>query len=340
MLKKVKQNKNVSELRQDLVTGEWIAIAEKRVERPQEFVKKSKESLDTFVENCILENPQARGADKAVLIYENRNQADWTLQVVPNPYPIFTHTGQCKDIFQIGPYSVIEGAGIHEVVITRDHKQHLALMNSDQATEVIRAYYERYNEIKNDECVKYISIFHNHGPEAGASIFHPHSQLVATPIVPSDVYRSLEGSKAYKNKSKKCVHCAIINWEKEDKKRILFENKDFIAFVPFASRVNFEIQVFPKEHKSNFGETLQEQFAELGDILRKSLKALYDTLDNPSYNFFVHTTPVDDGKYSYYHWHIEIFPKTNTWGGIELGTGMEILMISPENAAKYFKKHI
>ena len=341
MLKKTRQNKNVPELRQDLVTGEWVAIAEKRVERPQEFVKRDAELLNTSLKKCPFEtSPQASAKDKPVLLYKNKNETDWTLQIVLNLYPIFTHIGQCKDIFQVGPYFAIEGAGLHEIVITRDHKRHLALMSNGEVTEVVRAYHQRYNEIKNDECVKYVSIFHNHGPEAGASISHPHSQIVATPVVPSDVHRSLEGSKSYEDKNKKCVHCIIIGWEKEDKKRILFENDSFIAFVPFVSRVNFEIQIFPKEHRSNFEETPKEQFSQLADVLRKSLRVLYDTLDNPSYNFFIHTAPADHGEHKHYHWHIEIFPKTNTWGGIELGTGMEVLMISPENAAKYLKKHI
>ena len=340
MLKKAKQDKKIPELRQDLVTKEWVVISEKRAMRPQEFSRHGKKSFGTPIKKCSFEKPQDSGNAEPVLLYKNKKDLDWTIQIIPNKYPVFTHFTQCKEVFQIGPYTKIEGAGLHEVIIMRDHKKHFALMNNKTATEVIKAYVERYNQIKNDECIRYVALFHNHGADAGATISHPHSQLVATPIIPSDTFRSLNGSNNYYKINKKCVHCVIIDWEKKDNKRILFENSDFIAFVPFVSRVNFEIEIFPKRHESNFGDTTQKQFSMLADILRKSLNSLYEVLKNPSYNFFIHTAPVDGGKYTHYHWHIEIFPKTNIWAGIELGTGLEILMISPENAAKYLKKAV
>lgn len=335
-----KQKNKIPELRQDLITQEWVVIAQKRAKRPQEFAKKDLKPLDTSLKNCPFENPQASGHGEPLLLYKNKKYTDWSLQIISNLYPIFTHEGKCEEIRKMGPYSIIDGSGLHEVIINRDHKRHLALMDNSEVEEVMRAYKERYLAIKNQEevCTKYISIFHNHGPEAGASIAHPHSQLAAVPIIPADINRSLKGSYSFYGFNKSCVHCIIISWEKENKKRVLFENDNFIAFCPFVSRVNFEIQIFPKEHKSNFEETPHEKLADLADVLRKSLKALYDVLGNPSYNFFIHTAPIDHNQYRRYHWHIEIFPKTNTWAGIELGTGMEVLMISPENAAKHLQK--
>lgn len=337
-----KQKNKIPELRQDLVTKEWVVIAEKRAKRPQEFTRKDLKPLDTSLENCPFENPQKYGNGEPLLLYKNKKYPDWSLQVIPNLYPIFTPDGKCGETKKVGPYSLIDSAGLHEVIITRDHSRHLAIMEDSEVEEVMRAYRERYLAIKNQKegCVKYISIFHNHGPEAGASISHPHSQLVATPIIPTDVGRSIKASYSFYGFNKTCVHCAIISWEKESKKRVLFENDNFIAFCPFVSRVNFEIQIFPKEHKPNFEETSINKLGDLADVLKKSLKVLYDVLKNPSYNFFIHTAPIDTTQYKRYHWHIEIFPKTNTWAGIELGTGIEVLMISPENAAKYLQKNI
>ena len=337
-MKKRKENPNVpSELRRDLVTGEWIVVARNRGKRPDQF--QSNKILPTDALACSPDdpfiNPQASGNASPVLEYVDKKK-EWTLQVIPNKFPAFAQLGECMISRKVGPYEIIDGRGFHEVVITKDCVRHLALFSHDEVEEVIRAYSTRYRTLKKETCVKYISIFHNHGKEAGASIAHPHSQIIAIPVVPPDVSRSLEGAKKYYAKNGQCVHCKMIEWEMKDEHRVIYENDSMIAFCPFISRTAFEIRVFPKNHSAQFEKLSSEYFGDLGDALRISLAKLNSTLENPSYNFFIHTAPVG-GNHSYYHWHIEILPKTAVWAGFELSTGIEISTIEPERAAGFLR---
>ena len=185
-----------SELRRDLVTGDWIVIAKERAKRPSDFAIKKEGEPTTCPDDDPFADPQRSGNEEPVLLYKDK-EGVWTLQVIPNKFPAFTQRGECMAPRHIGPYEIIDGRGHHEVVITRDCDKHFALLSSEQAEEVIRAYYKRYNELKEDSCVRYISIFHNHGREAGASVVHPHSQIIAIPVVPPDVSRSLRGAQDF-----------------------------------------------------------------------------------------------------------------------------------------------
>lgn len=332
-----RKNRGVSELRQDLVTGEWIAIAVGRGKRPSLYIKESAEEKNDNLKDCPFEDPRESGNEDPVLVYKNLKNPDWSLEVIPNKYPAFSTKGTCEDIWSEGSYLVRDGYGFHEVVITRDHKKHLALISQDEVVEVLRAYRERYNVLKGNSCVKYVSVFHNHGKAAGASIVHPHSQIIAIPVLPSDIHRSLSGSYIFYKKENKCVYCVMMGWELKDKSRIVFENNKFVAFCPFVSRAAFEIRIFPKVHQSQFENIHTEDLPDLSEVLREALFRLYKFLKNPSYNFFLHTAPADGKDYYHYHWHFEILPKTAIWAGFELGTGIEISTLDPKDAAKHLR---
>ena len=328
----------VSELRRDLVTGDWIVIAKKRAKRPHAYISESADAGAQPKEGCPFEDPQKFGNAKPLLVYRDTTSKDWVLQVIPNKYPAFAQIGDYITPRKRGPYEVIDGRGYHEVIITRDHTKHLALFTKREAASLIRAYQERFQVFREDECVTYISVFHNHGRAAGATLSHPHSQLIAIPVVPADVRRSLSGSATYFHEMGKCVHCTTLEWEQEDHTRVIFENDSFIAFCPFISRAAFEVRIFPKKHQSKFDQLPPELYGDLGDALRISLWRLYNTLKNPPYNFFLHTAPLDGKDYPHYHWHIEILPKTAIWAGFELGTGIEISTLTPEQAAKFLRE--
>jgi len=326
---------SLSELRQDLVSGAWVVIATSRAKRPDDFKSKIiQKPDDSSEENCFF--CDAVNKTKPLLIYE-KSAGDWTLAVIPNKYPAFDFSTKL-DRRTEGPFSVVNGVGYHEVIITRDHAKHIALMSTPQVMEIINAYQERYLNLMNKRFVDYISIFHNHGAAAGASISHPHSQLIAMPIVDPDVHRSLNGSANYWHQNKECVHCVMIEWEKSDKKRIVFENKDFVAFCPFASRAAFEVRIYPKFHSPYFERITPESKIQLAEALRIVLAKINLGLDNPAYNFFLHTAPCDGKDYPHYHWHFEIMPKTSIWAGFELSTGIEISTIEPEKAAEFLRE--
>ncbi len=330
-----------SELRQDLVSGDWIVIAPRRAKRPHQLFKKESKRKKAPLKDCPFENLKKSGQKEPILIYPQPTMPTgrWDVVIVENKYPAFIHKNACGEIFKTGPYSVIEGIGHQDLVITRDHHKNFAHLDGETANLVFQAFRDRYLMLYDDSCIAYISIFHNWGPKAGASIYHPHYQLIAIPVVPPDVGHSLDGSARYFHKNKKCVHCTMIEWEKKKKERIVYENQGAIAFTPFVSREPFELRIFPKKHLPYFENTMDEDLEWVVDALQKSLMKIEKRLNDPDYNFFIHTAPIKDkNKYNHYHWHVEIQPKISISAGFELGTGIEITVVDPEEAARILKK--
>lgn len=329
------ENKKTTELRQDLVTGDWVVIATGRAKRPEEFASQKRESvLDDLSKPCFFCYPEETGQEKDVLIYEREN--GWSLRVFPNKYPAFARNGKAKH-FEAGPYFGMEGVGYHELVVTRDHRKQLANLDKLEVAEVLDAYQERYIDLMNKPSVNYIEIFHNHGKEAGASIAHPHSQIMAIPVVSPYVSLELEGAERYHRNNRKCVYCTIGEWESEHGERVVLENDDFLAFCPYSSRAAFEVWVMPKKHKSYFERLTDAEKISLAEVFQGALNRIYKGLDDPAYNFYIHTSPCDGKDYPHFHWHIEILPRTSVWAGFELSTGIEISTIQPETAAEYLR---
>jgi len=322
----------LSELRQDLVSGDWVVIATGRAKRPHEFFKSRPKPFYQSKAGCPFEKIHS----DAISVYSLGK--NWWVEVVPNKYPAFGR-GICSVFHRVGPYQWTEGVGFHEVVITRDHRRSLAEMREEEVELMLRAYQDRYLALKDDACVEYVAIFHNHGRLSGATIAHPHSQIIAIPVIPPDVGRSLRGSAEYFHKHKICVHCFLLRFELKRKERIIYENDYFAVLAPYASRTAFELRVYPKRHSPHFEKiTLKERLA-LADAFRRALAKLFYGLKNPDYNFFLHTAPTADSReFNHYHWHFEILPKTAIWAGFEIGTGIEISTIAPETAAEFLRK--
>ena len=267
-----------------------------------------------------------------------KGKENWWVEVVPNKYPAFGK-GDCVITRQSGPYLLRDGVGFHEVVVTRDHTRSLALMNDEEAELVVRVYQERYLALKEEGCVEYIAIFHNHGPKSGATITHPHSQIITLPVIPPDLSRSLKGSSRFFHKRQGCVSCLVLKHELKAKERVVYENLLFAVLAPFASKTAFELRIFPKRHAIHFEEMDSGTRFAFANALRTALGKLFYGIKDPDYNFFLHTAPVRDGKeFHHYHWHLEILPKTAIWAGFEIGTGIEISTISPEKAAEFLRK--
>lgn len=331
-----------SELRFDPVSGDWVVIATGRAKRPQLFKKqkrlafRSPKSVCPFEhiatqEQYIFAMPGGHSRDVS-----KDPPHDWRVVVVPNKFPAFK-PGNALNIRQIGPYRTMEGVGYHELVVYRHHTKSLAEFSQEEAKEVIDVYQERFLDLMNEKLVNYVAIFHNHGREAGASVAHPHSQIIAMPLIDPDLKRSLEGSRRYLKVHKACAHCAMLEFDRKNGERIVFENNNFIAVCPFASRVSLEVRIYPKQHLAYFERVKDEEKLALADALQTTLSKLYKGLNDPAYNFFIHTAPSDGKNYDDYHWHVEILPHTSTWAGFELGTGIEISVIEPEKAAEFLR---
>lgn len=334
----MKKKKNlISELRQDVVSGEWVVIATGRAKRPHDFLREKRAPFLQARSGC----PFERLHPDALSVYScdgASQRENWWVEVIPNKYPAFGR-GVCSLSRRSGPYQWSDGVGAHEIVVTRDHERSIAKMSDKEAELVIRSYQDRYLALKVDECAEYIAIFHNHGRQSGATLTHPHSQIIAIPVIPPDVGRSLRGSATYFHKNKSCVHCAILRYEVRSRDRIIYENDSFVVLAPFASKTAFETRIFPKKHAPYFESMSHAERLGLANALRTALAKLFKGLKNPDYNFFLHTAPTGDAKeFHHYHWHFEILPKTAIWAGFEIGTGIEISSIAPESAAEFLRK--
>jgi len=330
-----KENQSASELRFDIVSKDWVVIATARAKRPETFACQERVKIESREKDCPFCNLKTQ--EEPVLEYKDEN-GEWLVAVVPNKFPAFSPAADGLNERTVGPYRVMDGVGFHEVVVFRDHQQSIAQMPQDQVRRIIDAYQERYLELANEKNVNYVSVFHNHGQEAGASIVHPHSQIIAIPLTDPDLQRSISGSKAFFEEQGECVHCKMLKWDMANGERVVFENDDFVVLVPFASRVAFELRIYPKEHHPYFERIKNREKDNLAQALQAALKKLFKGLNDPAYNFFIHTAPCDGQEHGHYHWHFEILPKTSTWAGFELCTGIEISTIQPEAAAAYLRK--
>ena len=348
MIKKTK-TKNIkfpSELRFDLVSKDWVVIATGRARKPETFKKKGRKKEESSKESCPFckidtqETPTLiyfRG-EKVAFKVGDRIPKNWTTIVIPNKYPAFSPYPELNERVAGELYTTMNAVGFHEVVVTRSHVKQLSHFSVEQVKEVIDVYQERYLSLMKEKFVHYISIFHNHGIESGASISHPHSQIITTPLIDTDLRKALLSSRKYFKTHKKCVYCLMNAWEKKSKKRIVFENEDFLVICPFASKSAFQVIISPKKHLSYFEQITEKEKLQLAQAFQVALIKLYKAIGNPSYNFYLHTAPCDGKDYHNYHWHWTILPKTSTWAGFEIGTRMEISTIEPEKAAEYLRK--
>lgn len=353
-----KERRNLPEFRKDPVSGDWILVASGRRNRPQFFSAKGGSAHDgkkiapvkknvKGIKDCPFDNPQKSGNPLPLLWYPHPNTPSskmedldsWFVQVVPNKYPLLFHRDQCPmPEKESGAEEMLPAVGYHEVIITRDHNRTMDKMTIEEIQLVLKSYKERYRVLSQDSCVKYILIFHNQGETAGASVAHPHSQLVALPVVDPDVVSSLNGSLNFWKIYKKCVHCSMVEQEIKEKLRVVSKNKHFVSLVPFAPRVSCETRIYPLKHAFRFEDMDKELFPFLAEILKDALIRLNKALESPDYNFFIHTAPVGDGNFGHYHWHLEILPRSFKWAGLELGMGIEVVAVPPEEAARNLKK--
>ena len=235
-------------------------------------------------------------------------------------------------------FDTMDGVGIHEVVIeTPEHNKSIDMLDVEYVEEVVWAYRERYDAIAKHPEIKYIIIFRNHGRIAGSSLTHPHSQIVAMPVIPQKVWGKLQGVHQYYEYREKCVYCDIIHTETEVKERIIGENNSFIAVCPYASRSPFQMMILPKNHRPTFASCTRYEMRDLARILKDVLCKLSAALGNPPYNYTVLNGPSDRSDNTF-HWHIDIFPRLSTPAGFEIGTGMYINTTMPEAAAEFLRQ--
>lgn len=330
------------ELRRDPITGEWVIIASERAKRPSDLATHSAHSEAAETGSCPFCPGNEGSTPPEIMAFRDpgsqRNGTGWWVRVVPNKYPALSVEGELRKT-GFGMYDWMNGVGAHEVIIeTPEHEKHPSRLDARQLEDVLWAYRARYLDLKKDPRLKFILIFRNHGRIAGASLNHPHSQLVATPMVPSEAAAEQDGYRRYKGYRDRCVFCDIWRQEVSEGNRLVAENDHFVVFEPYASKFPFETWVMPKKHAASFASISAEEQASFAVTLRDALRRIDVCLDDPPYNYTIHTAPCDSDDKDDFHWHLEIFPRLTITAGFEMGTGIHINVTPPEAAATYLRE--
>jgi len=325
------------ELRQNFLTKEWVIIATERAKRPEDLVAHHpQKQVQPFVKTCpfcpgnedqtppeVLRNPTGNGA--------------WQVRVVPNRFAALN-----KDVEPTRTIHrsrrTINGFGIHDVIIeTPDHSQFMPLMSDSRVADILRVYKTRYTELSHDPRIAHITMFKNHGRDAGTSLEHPHSQLIATPVISHQVRERFHQALSHYDEYGECIFCQMVNEELQEEVRIVMTTEHFVALELFASATPFCTHIYPRRHMASFGDISAVETVDLAHMLRTVLAKMYHGLDNPDFNYTVRSAPAECVGVKYFHWYVSIIPRLTRVAGFELGSGMFINSVLPEAAAEFLR---
>jgi UDPglucose--hexose-1-phosphate uridylyltransferase len=336
------------ELRKDPVIGRWVIIATERARRPDQFSAQSPDPVSE--DSCPFCNGKEKETPPEIYairsMHEPANSANWDVRVVPSISPFLGIEGDL-DRRGKGLYDVMNAVGAHEIVIeSNKHVDNMADLPQDLIAKVFTTYITRMADLEKDLRFKYVLVFKNHGWTAGGGRNkHTRSQLIATPVNPKRVKEELTGALKYYDYHERCIFCDILKQEIAAKERVILDTGNFIAITPFAARFPFEIWILPKKHSCDFVRIDENGRMELAGLLKKVLSKLKKGLNDPPYNYIIHTAPfrrnnLKDWKTIEYdfHWHIEIMPRLTRVAGFEWGTGFYICPLPPEDAAKFLRE--
>lgn len=325
-----------SELRKDPVTGRWVIIAGERGRRPNPF--RCHPLPEEWGEACPFCPGHEGMTPPEVLAYrdpdDGANAPRWSVRVVPNRFPALRIEGTLDKRAE-GLYDTMRGVGAHEVVVeTPGHDSDPSQYSARQMVEVINAYRDRTTDLLHDARFRYVLVFKNHGTAAGVTLAHPHSQIVALPVIPARIEAELNGARQYFEYHGRCVYCDILSQDMADTRRLVAQNADFVALAPFASRFPFEVVILPRTHDPFFWTLTRHQMEALAEILQDVLRRYKLALKDPPYNYVIHTAPPGYPAPEVYHWQVEVMPQLTEIAGFEWGSGFFINPMTPEEAAR------
>lgn len=266
-----------------------------------------------------------------------QGEQDWRVRVVRNKYPALREDGDRSRLFD-GVHRSISGVGYHEVVVESPaHNLSPAHLSVEQLSIVLTAFQMRGVVMALDERIEHVTYFKNHGPRAGTSLVHPHSQIIGLPMVPYDVRSRDEEARRYFDDTGECVYCTMLAEELRARRRVLAENDDFVAFLPFAALSPFHIWILPREHQSSYLMVSPITISRLAAISRHLLRQLYYGLNDPDYNIVIRSAPVKAWYADHLHWYVSLIPRVTQTAGFELGSGMYINTALPEESAEFLR---
>jgi UDPglucose--hexose-1-phosphate uridylyltransferase len=331
----------MSELRQDPTTKAWVILAPERAKRPSQKPKTRRaEELPSWDASCpFCPGNEAQTPVEVFRLPATNEGNPWEVRAVLNRFAALTSEADSSLVEEKRLFRKRPGIGAHEVIIeSPSHNTPMALMTYEQVEKILITYQERYNDLKKNREYKFIVIFKNHGWASGTSLIHPHSQIVATPIIAPSYNREFDIAHEYYVDTGSCLFCDLLDEELESKERIVAETEQFAVLHPYASHTAYETWIIPKNHSASFGIFPNTYLAELARVLKNTLLCLYQELDNPAFNLMIDSTITEDEEDPYYHWHIRIVPRLSTIAGFEMGSGIYISTALPENTAKHMRK--
>lgn len=341
----------MSQIRYNYLKDTWSIVSKERSKRPHDYVSKEEEIGD--ISTCPFEYGKEDKTPPEIFALRKPgtkpNTPGWITRVVPNKYPALNTDTNLERYFD-GLHDIITGFGYHEVIVdTPDHFKHIQNFEIDDFKNLFITLKHRLIDISKDERIRYIHFFKNHKKEAGKSLFHSHSQIIATPSIPKNIQTQIKQLKKYYQNKERCYLCDEITFELNEKIRVIYENKDFLVYCPFASLFPFEIKIIPKFHSHDFGLISDSQLNSFCQAIQNAVKVLDKTLKNPPFNIVLYTSPpirnLPELDYYYMiekfnHWYLEILPRNAILAGFELGTGYYINPTIPEEAAKFLREAI
>jgi len=333
----------MTELRKDPIIDNWVIISTERGRRPLDYKIKIEEKKK---DSCVFCEGNEGKTPPEIFTFRKKgtrkNSPGWKVRVVTNKYPALKMEEREAALEKAGMFWKMDGLGVHEVIIeTPHHHKDFDNLSIGNIVLILKTYRQRYLDLSKDKRIKYILIFKNYGIDGGASLEHPHSQLIGTPIIPRRIKEELKGTKEYFDLKGRCIFCDYIKQEIKSKDRLIKETEKYVAISPFAARFPFETWILPKCHSARYEEISDNDILSLARIMKEILSKIKKKLNNPPYNFIIHTAPSKEFSTrewlnldKKYHWHIEIIPRLTKIAGFEWGTGFYINTTSPEEAAR------
>ncbi|MCG8554313.1 MAG: galactose-1-phosphate uridylyltransferase [Proteobacteria bacterium] len=327
---------SVSVLRQDAASGDWVILAPVRERRPQQVAGKP-----ATREDCPLCPGHESRTPPELLRIPADCRAPWSVRVVPNKFALLSPAQSAEQACNTPLLREHRGYGHHEVIVEGPgHEPRMAELSLGEVAAVLDAYSARYAELRSDPRVAYVLVFKNCGVSAGASLVHPHSQLMATQVAPLELQHRIARARKHFEHTGRCLQLDAIEAELRARERVVSETDRFVAYCPFASVAPYEVRIAPKAQQAAFGATSSAERLELAGLLRSTLLALDRALELPAFNYMLHTAPLAHETSPYYLWHLQIRPRTATLAGFELGSGIATKTVFPEEAAARLRQKL
>lgn len=327
-------------LRQSVVTREWVLFATDRRRRPDDWATHGRQ-LTSQRPRTRDDCPFCPGHPDRVSPETMRVEApdgSWVVKACPNLYPAIQPGDGRPERMGETFHRTMDGVGSHEVVLESErHDMTLALQSVDEVRAVLKVWRSRYRALLHRPETEHVTVFKNHGPSAGTSLEHPHSQIVSLPVTPWQVRSRMEEALRFHNDHGECLFCRMIRQEREDRDRILVDDGTFVAFVPFAAYSPFSIWLFPQRHMSCFASVRDTELDSLAHVLHETMGRLYYGLGDPDYNIVIRAAGRDCLAVPFFHWYLAIVPRLGRAAGFELGTGMFINTSLPEEDAAFLR---